>query len=107
MDALWRHCEVGRKEGLARELLAHEEELSEDFYGRIVLRNCNIAHFKKKQAAWQEVQEASDKRRQLFQDIISDPDAGTSAGTVGVSGGGGQARGGGGSKAVKLRRDIL
>ena len=87
VDALWQHCEVGRKESLARELMAHEEELSADFYGRIVLRNCNIAHYKKKQAAWQEVQNAADKRRQLFQDIISEPEAGTSAGPVGVAGG--------------------
>ena len=75
VDALWQHCEVGRKPSLAQELMAHEQELSADFYGRIVLRNCNIAHYKKKQAAWQEGQKVADRRRQLFEDIISEPEA--------------------------------
>ena len=72
VDAVWRHSEVGRKEGLARELLSHEDELMGNYYGQIVMRNCNIAHYKKKQSVWQEQQKSADKRRKMFQDIIAE-----------------------------------
>lgn len=75
MDAVWRHCEVGRKEEIAKELLADEDKLSSDFYGQIVLRNCNVAHYRKKQSAWQAEQQAAERRRGLFQDIFSEEDA--------------------------------
>ena len=52
VEVVWRHSEVGCKQGLAQELLEHEEQLKEDFFGKIVLRNCNITHYKSKQAAW-------------------------------------------------------
>ena len=74
MDAVWRYCEVGRKEEIARQLLAHEDKLTSDFYGQIVLRNCNVAHYRKKQAAWQADQQAAERRRGLFQDIFSEDD---------------------------------
>lgn len=72
VDAVWRHSEVAKKEELAEILLTNEEELTGDFYGQIILRNCNISHYKKKQAAWQEQQRVTEKKRQLFQDIIED-----------------------------------
>jgi len=59
----------------AKELLAHEDKLSSDFYGQIVLRNCNVAHYRKKQSAWQAEQQAAERRRGLFQDIFSEEDA--------------------------------
>ncbi len=70
MDAVWRNCEVGRKETLAHELLAHEEELSSNFFGKIVLRNCNVSHYKRKQAVWKEEERGVAKRREMFQDIL-------------------------------------
>jgi hypothetical protein len=57
VDVLWRQSEVQRKQ---------------DFYGKIVLRNCNTSHYKKKQAAWQDGERATERRRELFQDIIED-----------------------------------
>lgn len=57
---------------MAKLLLAHEEELSADFHGSIVLRNCNIAHFRKKQAGWLEQQKAAEKKRELFQDLLDE-----------------------------------
>lgn len=70
VDGLWRQSEVSRKEVLGKLLLAHEEELSSDFHGSIVLRNCNIAHFKKKQAGWLEQQRAAERKKELFQDLL-------------------------------------
>ncbi len=72
MDSLWRNCEISRKDELAETLLAAEEQLAEDFYGKIVLRNCNISYYKKKQDSWMEQEKAAEKKRTLFEDIISD-----------------------------------
>ena len=71
IDTVWRHCEVKRKKAIVKKLIAHEEKLASDFYGRIVLRNCNMSHYKKRQAAWQGDQCAAAYRRDLFQDIVS------------------------------------
>lgn len=70
---LWKLSQLAEKEEMAKQLLAHEEELSADFHGSIVLRNCNMAHFKKKQAGWLEQQRAADKKRELFQDLLEGP----------------------------------
>ena len=73
VDAVWRNCEVSKNEILAQELLSHENELSGDFYGQIVLRNCNIAHYGRKQAVWQEREKATEKTLELFRDILDEP----------------------------------
>ena len=72
VDVLWRQSEVHRKQELAEQLIAHEDELFANYYGKIILRNCNILHYKKKQAAWQDIERAAERRRELFQDIIED-----------------------------------
>ena len=63
---------MSRKESLAKELLSHEEELAESFYGGIVLRNCNIANYRKKQSSWKSGQLHEERKRELFRDIMSD-----------------------------------
>lgn len=72
MDTIWRNSDVSSKENLAEKLLAHHTELSDNFYGRIVLRNCNIGHYKRKQTVWQGKEEAVDKTRQLFHNILEE-----------------------------------
>ena len=75
VDVLWRQSEVQQKQELAEQLIIHEEDLSSNYYGKIILRNCNIAHYKKKQQAWQDVERATEKKRDLFQDILEDTPA--------------------------------
>lgn len=72
VDAVWRNCEISRKDQLAQALLSAEKELSEDFHGQIVLSNCNIAHYKRKQDLWRDKERAAEKRRTLFEDIIGE-----------------------------------
>ena len=72
VDTVWRHSQLDRKEEIAKLLLAHEDELSADFHGSIVLRNCNIAHFRKKQEGWAEQQRAASRKRELFQDLLEE-----------------------------------
>ena len=74
VDTVWRNCEVSKKESLAQELLSHKHELLEDFYGRLVLRNCNIVRYRKKQeGGWQEKERASERMKELFRDILEEP----------------------------------
>lgn len=48
LTAVGPNSTVSGEEGeLAQELMSHEEELSADFYGRIVVWNCNVAHYMK------------------------------------------------------------
>ena len=72
VDVLSRQSEVQKKQELAEQLISHKDELFANYYGKIILRNCNISHYKKKQAAWQGVERATESRRELFQDIIED-----------------------------------
>ena len=72
VDMFWRQSEVQRKQELAEQLIAYEDELFANYYGKIILRNCNISHYKKKQAVWQDVERAAERRRELFQDIVED-----------------------------------
>jgi hypothetical protein len=81
VDVVWRRSQVERKEEVAALLLAHEEELLADFHGGIVLRNCDIAHFKKKQTGWVEEQRAINKKREMFQDILEDGGQNASVGS--------------------------
>ena len=71
VESVWEHCTVGQKEAIVTEMLDSEEELSADFYGKFVLRNLNVSHYKRKQNVWQTQQEMAGKRRELFQDIIT------------------------------------
>ena len=70
MDAIWRNSEVTAKEKLAEQLITHETELGNDFYGRIVLRNCNVAHYRRKQTVWQEKMATASKTREMFHDLF-------------------------------------
>ena len=79
MDAIWRNSEVAVKEMLVEKLLTHEAELADDFYGRIVLRNCNVAHYRRKQAVWQKELVATNTR-ELFHDILEDESTAASEG---------------------------
>ena len=72
VDVLWRQSVVQRKQELAEQLIAHEDELLTSYYGKIILRNCNISHYKNKQAAWQDVERAAERKRELFEDILGD-----------------------------------
>ena len=72
VDACWRHSEVNTKREIAEELLLKEEDLKGDYYGKFVLRNCNIESFKRKQDAWQEKQKAVKKTVALFDDILKE-----------------------------------
>ena len=43
-----------------------------DYYGKFVLRNCQIDFYKRKQLVWQSKQQSKKKKLDLFEDILED-----------------------------------
>lgn len=75
IDAVWRSSDIAVKESLAEEMIANENELADNFYGRIVMRNCNIVHYRRKQtvSCWQDkTTTAATKTQRLFNDILKE-----------------------------------
>ena len=64
VDVLWRQSEVQRSKNWQSSLLRTKTSYMPSYYGKIVLRKCNISHYKKKQAAWQDIERATEKMSQ-------------------------------------------
>ena len=70
MDSCWKHSEVKHKQWIADELLKGEKELSENYYGKFVLRNCNIEYYKKKGCFSEGNYTSKEKVKKMFSDIV-------------------------------------
>lgn len=60
------------KTKMVTELLAGEEKLQNNTYGRMVLRNCRVNEFKKKRERWESEESVVEKRKRIFADILED-----------------------------------
>ena len=72
VDTCWREAEVKYKEKITAELAESESQLSNNFYGRIVLRNCSTEQFKRKNSLWLEKQDKAACKRKMFDEILGD-----------------------------------
>ncbi|KAL6062626.1 hypothetical protein QOT17_012056 [Balamuthia mandrillaris] len=72
VDSCYRNTTVEIKEMIAKELLAAEKELDKEHYGRMVLYNCKIGQYKLKQDVWLQNVAASQRKRQMFADILTE-----------------------------------
>ena len=54
--------------------MKEEDTLKDNYFGRLVLRNCKIDYFKRKQDGWAESLDANDRKRKMFAEFL-DPDA--------------------------------
>ena len=70
VDALWQQITVKKKKEMAAMLVAHEEKLSADFYGSIILRNCSIAGFKSNHDIWLKDQAHSQLNQEESQSLL-------------------------------------
>ena len=70
VDSCWKHSEVKHKQWIADELLTGEKELSENYYGKFVLRNCNIEYYKKKGCFGEGDYSSKEKVKKMFSDIV-------------------------------------
>lgn len=60
------------KEAITEELANSEQQLKGNLYGRIVLRNCGVEHFKRKDKTWHEREQKATKKRKLLEEILED-----------------------------------
>eukprot|EP00037_Helgoeca_nana_P024873 m.266927 g.266927 ORF g.266927 m.266927 type:complete len:793 (-) comp26773_c0_seq1:155-2533(-) len=70
VDKCWAAAEIKRKETIATELLKEEDMLKDNYFGRLVLRNCKIDYFKRKQDGWVEDLNANDRKRKMFSEFL-------------------------------------
>ncbi len=61
---------------IVSELAAAHEHLAENHFGRMVLRNCRVEQFQKKQDKWQSKQLSDEKKRKLFAEFLDEIDDG-------------------------------
>eukprot|EP01134_Creolimax_fragrantissima_P003110 CFRG3110T1 len=72
VDACWAVADIKLKESLAAEMIQSENEMKNDFYGRVIWRNCRLDHFKRKKEAWAGKHVANEKKKDMFADILDD-----------------------------------
>jgi len=73
VDCCWKYTELKDKQLIANELLKGEKELADNYYGKFVLRNCNIEYYKKKGDLTEGSFTSKDKVKKMFSDIIDKP----------------------------------
>ena len=62
------------KEAITRELADNEHQLKDNFYGKFVLRNCGVEHFKRKDKTWHEREQKVERKRKLLEEIFEERD---------------------------------
>jgi len=73
VEACWRNAEVSYKKAITEELAQSEQQLKANFYGKFVLRNCGVEHFKRKDKSWHEQEQRTAKKMKLLHDILEEP----------------------------------
>lgn len=74
VETCWRQAGVKYKEAITQELALSEQQLNGNFYGRIVLKNCGVEHFKRKDKTWYEKEQKAAKKRKLLEEILEERD---------------------------------
>ena len=72
VETCWQQAGVKYKEVINKELAQHEHHLNSNFYGRIVLRNCGIEHYKRKDASWHEREQRVAKKKKMLEEILEE-----------------------------------
>ena len=72
METCWRQAEVNYKEAITQELALSEHLLTSNFYGKIVLKNCGVEHFKRKDKTWHEKEQKAARKRKLLEEIFEE-----------------------------------
>lgn len=72
VETCWRQAEVKHKEAITQELALSEQQLTSNFYGRIVLKNCGVEHFKRKDKTWHEKEQKAARKRKLIEEILEE-----------------------------------
>lgn len=70
MDSCWKHSELKHKQFIVNELLLAEKELTENYYGKFVMRNCNVEYYKKRGCLGEGSYSSKEKVKKMFSDIV-------------------------------------
>lgn len=72
MDAIWSKSSLKTKEIVASELAQKEPLLNSNQFGKFIAQNCALSSFKRARDEWKTNLLRTDKKRDMFQDIIGD-----------------------------------
>ncbi|XP_066465128.1 nucleolar protein 9 isoform X1 [Eleutherodactylus coqui] len=70
LDHVWNSSTLGVKEEIAQKLVERLQELQNNPIGHHIARNFALSHFVKRRKDWEEHQQAENKRRKMFADIL-------------------------------------
>ncbi|KAL5020883.1 hypothetical protein ScPMuIL_000038 [Solemya velum] len=76
VETMWKSLKTKQKIIVAEDLAKQEEKLRSDKFGHFVYYNFGIGHFKHRRKDWMESQGASQRKRKLFEDILTDSKGG-------------------------------
>jgi hypothetical protein len=72
IESCYLALDVTEKQWMVQELVDSEDSLSQNFFGRLVLRKCRVQAFRQGgQAAWQAQVESSENVKGMFGDILN------------------------------------
>ncbi|KAI8589602.1 armadillo-type protein [Geranomyces variabilis] len=72
VDKAWAVADIALKEKIAEDLLASYSKLSNDYFGKYVLRNCKIDSFKRRREEWVEKEMGIERKKDMFKEFLSD-----------------------------------
>ncbi|XP_068109640.1 nucleolar protein 9 isoform X2 [Hyperolius riggenbachi] len=72
LDRVWNASTIGVKEEIAQKLVERLQVLQSDPIGHHIARNFALTHFLKRRKDWEEHQQAENKRRKMFAEILED-----------------------------------
>ena len=70
MDSCWKYSELKDKRLIVDELLSGQKELTDNYYGKFVLRNCNVEYYKKRGRLREGSYSTKETVKRMFSDII-------------------------------------
>ncbi|OMJ08920.1 Nucleolar protein 9, partial [Smittium culicis] len=70
VDSCWNVADLNFKKSIAEELSRDANTLRSSFFGKFVWQNCNIELFMAKNESWQSTLKSSEKKKDLFKDIL-------------------------------------
>ena len=70
VETCWRQAEVNYKECIAHELALSKQQITSNFYGRLVSKNYGIKHFIRKDKTLHDKEQKAARKRKLLEEIL-------------------------------------
>lgn len=73
VERLWGASKTDLKSSIMSELVTAKKRLEDTAHGRLVLRNCRVHEFERRQSDWVQEEAAVERKRAYFADLIEKP----------------------------------